>query len=154
MTQLTIPDILRNSNHDIALRVCDRQLESDLVSIRKSCDFFHPHRRNQYNIFWNIKVMNMLKIRISSKFLYCLKTTFSYYSKFATTFLRRLWNFQFVWVYRAVWKHLLADLRFVKKFTRPEFSAKKVRKLRRFLLKKKQRKCINISYFSSFFVRI
>ena len=30
----------------------------------------------------------------------------------------------------------------------------KVRKLRRFLLKKKQRKCINVSYFSRFLVKI
>ena len=42
------------------------------------------------------------------------------------------------------------DLRYVRKFTRPI----KVRKLWLLLLKKKQQKCINISYFSSFFVKI
>ena len=42
------------------------------------------------------------------------------------------------------------DLRYVIKFTRPI----KVRKLWLLLLKKKQQKCINISYFSSFFVKI
>ena len=39
-------------------------------------------------------------------------------------------------------------------FSGQKFYTLKVRKLRLFLLKKKQRKCINISYFSSFFVRI
>ena len=52
-----------------------------------------------------------------------------------------------------------ADLRFVKKIYTTGFSGKKfytlkVRKLRLFLLKEKQCKCIYISYFSSFFVRI
>ena len=60
------------------------------------------------------------------------------------------------------WKLILnpqSDLRFVKKFTRPNFRVEKfytikVRKLWLFLLKKKQSKCIDISYFSSLFVRI
>ena len=52
----------------------------------------------------------------------------------------------------------LSDLIFVKKFTRPDFQAKKiyslkVRKFWLFLLEKKLRKCIYITYFSSFFVR-
>ena len=49
-----------------------------------------------------------------------------------------------------------AYLKFVKKnytsrFLGQKFHTLKVRKLRLFLLKKKQRKCVNISYFSSFF---
>ena len=58
----------------------------------------------------------------------------------------------------ALWRTLLwgADLIFVKKNYTNRFSGKKiytlkVRKFWLFLLKKKQRECINISYFSSFF---
>ena len=58
----------------------------------------------------------------------------------------------------ALWRTLLwgADLIFVKKIYTNRFSGKKiytlkVRKFWLFLLKKKQCKCINISYFSSFF---
>ena len=54
---------------------------------------------------------------------------------------------------------MTADLRFVKKnyttgFQGQKFYILKVRKLQLFLLKKKQRKCIDISYFSSLFARI
>ena len=50
------------------------------------------------------------------------------------------------------------DLRFVKKVTGPDFRAKKfytlkVRKLRLFLLKKKQHKCIDISNLSDFLLK-
>ena len=55
--------------------------------------------------------------------------------------------------------HTFAEMRFIKKIAPLDLWAKnfhtlKVRKLRLFLLKKKQRKCINIIYFTSFFVQI
>ena len=43
---------------------------------------------------------------------------------------------------------------YTTRFLGQKFYTLKVRKLRRFLLKKKQRKCIDISYFGRFFVRI
>ena len=43
---------------------------------------------------------------------------------------------------------------YTTRFLCKKFYTLKVRKIWLFLLKKKQRKCINISYFSSFFVRI
>ena len=48
----------------------------------------------------------------------------------------------------------LNTLEICQKLYMTEFYTLKVRKLRLFLLKKKQRKCINISYFSNFFVKI
>ena len=44
-----------------------------------------------------------------------------------------------------------ARLEICQKIYTTGFLHTKMRKLRRFLLKKKQRKCINISYFSRFF---
>ena len=53
---------------------------------------------------------------------------------------------------------IAADLRFVKKFTRPDFRAKNFTHekfvMQLFLLKEKQHTCIYISYFSSFFIKI
>ena len=43
---------------------------------------------------------------------------------------------------------------YTTKFLGQKFYTLKVRKLRLFLLKKKQQKCINISHFNSFFVKI
>ena len=110
--------------------------------------------RNECQWQFRCKYPNFIRTRnlicapreVGAQFSYTLVDSFSFIKQIGWPLFCRI-------------ARVATDLRFVKKITRPDFQAKKfytlkVRKLRLFLLKEKQRKCIYISYFSSFFVKI